>query len=92
MWCINSDAEGKIWIGTIEGACIFDGKNLFKLELPLGIKDSTVGVSSAKMINKILLDRKGKLWIASNAGLFSYSNNTLTNVSKICELKPILLV
>lgn len=70
MWCINSDAEGKIWIGTIEGACIFDGKTFSNFELPLGIKDSTVGVSSAKMINKILLDRKGKLWIASNAGLF----------------------
>jgi ligand-binding sensor domain-containing protein len=87
VWCISSDAKGKIWIGTMEGACIFDGKTFSNFELPLGIKDSTLGISSAKMINKILLDRKGKLWIASNAGLFSYSNNTLTNVSKKMGIK-----
>lgn len=85
VWCISSDTEGKIWIGTIEGACVFDGKNFTHFELPLGIKDSTVGVSSDKMINNIFQDRKGKLWISSNAGLFSYSNNKLTHVSKSLE-------
>jgi ligand-binding sensor domain-containing protein len=59
VWNISSDAEGKIWIGTIEGACVFDGKTFSKFELPLGIKDTTVGVSSDKMINKIFQDRKG---------------------------------
>ncbi len=82
VWCISSDNEGKIWIGTIEGACVFDGSTFTNFELPLGIKDSTVGVSSDKMINKIFRDRKGNLWITSTVGLFSYSNNTLTNVSK----------
>ncbi len=87
VWCIGSDDEGKIWIGTMEGACIFDGNTFSNLELPLGIKDTTVAVSSDKMINKIFRDRKGILWIASNAGLFSYSNNTLTNVSKKMGIK-----
>ncbi|MBK9563662.1 MAG: hypothetical protein IPO37_00210 [Saprospiraceae bacterium] len=87
VWCIGSDAEGKIWIGTMEGACIFDGKTFSNFELPLGIKDTTVGVSSDKMINKIFRDSKGILWIASNAGLFSYSNNKLTNVSKKMGIK-----
>lgn len=87
VWCISSDAEGKIWIGTIEGACVFDGKTFSKFELPLGERDTTVGISSDKMINKIYQDRKGKLWISSNAGLFSYSNNTLTNVSKKVGIK-----
>ena len=87
VWNISSDAEGKIWIGTIEGACVFDGKTFSKFELPLGERDTTVGISSDKMINKIYQDRKGKLWISSNAGLFSYSNNTLTNVSKKVGIK-----
>jgi len=87
VWCISSDAEGKIWIGTIEGSCVFDGKTFSNFELPLGIKDSTLGISSAKMINKLFLDRKGILWIASNAGLFSYSNNQLTNVSEKMGIK-----
>ncbi len=85
VWCISSDTEGKIWIGTIEGACVFDGNTFATFELPLGIRDSTVGVSSDKMINKIFLDSKEKLWISSNAGLFSYSNNKLTHVSKKVE-------
>ena len=87
VWCIGSDDEGKIWIGTMEGACIFDGNTFSNFELPLGIKDTTVAVSSDKMINKIFRDRKGILWIASNAGLFSYSNNKLTNVSKKMGIK-----
>lgn len=87
VWSIATDAEGKIWIGTMEGACVFDGKTFKNFELPLGIKDTTVGISSDKMINKIFRDSKGKLWISSNAGLFSYSNNTLTNVSKKAGIK-----
>jgi streptogramin lyase len=87
VWCIATDAEGKIWIGTLEGACVFDGKTFTNFELPLGIKDTTVGVSSDKMINKIFRDSKGKIWISSNAGLFSYSNNKLTNVSKKAGIK-----
>ncbi len=85
VWCISSDTEGKIWIGTIEGACVFDGNTFAKFDLPLGIRDSTVGVSSDKMITNLFNDRNGKLWISSNAGLFSYSNNTLTTVSKKVE-------
>ncbi|MBK8818053.1 MAG: hypothetical protein IPN49_02785 [Saprospiraceae bacterium] len=87
VWSIATDVIGNIWIGTIEGACVFDGKTFKNFELPMGIKDTTVGVSSDKMINKIFRDRKGKLWISSNAGLFSYSNNTLTNVSKKVGIK-----
>ena len=87
VWCIETDVNGNIWIGTIEGACVFDGKTFKNFGLPLGIRDTTVGVSSDKMINKIFRDRKGKLWISSNAGLFLYSNNTLTNVSKKVGIK-----
>lgn len=81
VWCISSDGEGKIWIGTIESACVFDRKNFVNFELPEGIRDTTMGVSSTKMVHSILKDSKGTMWFSTNAGLFSYSNNTLTNVS-----------
>jgi ligand-binding sensor domain-containing protein len=87
VWNISSDTNGKIWIGTIEGACVFDGKTFTNIELPLGIKDTTVGVSSEKMVNRIFQDRKGTIWIASNAGLFSYSNNKVTDASKDVAFK-----
>jgi ligand-binding sensor domain-containing protein len=82
VWGVTITNDGKVWIGTIAGACVFDGKTFVNFELPLGIRDTTVGVSSDKMINKIYQDRTGKIWIASTAGLFSYSNNELTCVSK----------
>lgn len=87
VWNISSDTEGKIWIGTIDGACLFDGKTFTNIELPLGIKDTTVGVSSEKMVNRIFQDRKGTIWITSNAGLFSYSNNKVIDASKDVAFK-----
>lgn len=87
VWNISSDNEGKIWIGTIEGACVFDGKTFTNIPLPLGIKDTTVGISSEKMVNRIFQDKKGTLWIASNAGLFTYSNHKLIEASKMMGIK-----
>lgn len=81
-WCIAVDTQDKIWIGTIDGLCIFDGTTFTPLELPEGVKDTYVGISSTKMIHAILQDHNGKIWIASNAGLFSYTDNQLVNESK----------
>lgn len=81
VWCISSDNEGKIWIGTIEGICVFDRKNFVNFELPEGKIDTTLGVSSTKMVHSILKDSKGTMWFSTNAGLFSYSKNRLKNVS-----------
>lgn len=81
VWCISSDVEGNIWIGTIEGVCVYDRKKFVTFVLPEGIRDTTVGVSSTKMVQGILKDSKGVMWFSTNAGLFSYTNNRLENVS-----------
>ncbi|MCB0577149.1 MAG: hypothetical protein KDC61_21500 [Saprospiraceae bacterium] len=81
VWCIAADSNGNIWIGTIKGACIFNGQEFINFELPEGKIDSTRGISSTKMIHDITVDSKGTLWLSSNAGLFSYSNNALIDVS-----------
>ena len=81
VWCIAADANGNIYIGTIDGACIFNGQEFTNFELPEGKIDSTLGVSSSKMVHSIMEDSKGTLWFSSNAGLFSYSNNMLVDVS-----------
>ncbi|MBK8482976.1 MAG: hypothetical protein IPL31_01105 [Saprospiraceae bacterium] len=81
VWCIETDINGNVWVGTIEGTCIFDGKRFTKFDLPEGKIDTTVGLSSTKMIHSILEDRKGTIWFCTNAGLFSNTNNRLMNVS-----------
>lgn len=82
VWCILADTQGKIWIGTIDGLCVFDGQQFTTFDLPAGIIDSTLGISSTKMIHSIEEDSKGTLWFSSNAGLFSYANNELVHVSE----------
>lgn len=82
VWCIETDVNGNVWIGTIEGTCIFDGQGFTKFDLPEGKRDTTVGVSSTKMIHSILEDSKGTIWFSSNAGLFSYTNKKLKNISE----------
>ena len=81
VWCIETDVNGNVWIGTIEGTCIFDGQKFTNFDLPEGEIDKTVGVSSTKMIHSILEDSKGTIWLSTNAGLFSYTNKELKNIS-----------
>jgi ligand-binding sensor domain-containing protein len=81
VWCIETDVNGNVWIGTIAGACIFDGLGFNNFDLPEGKIDTTVGVSSTKMIHSILEDSKGTIWFCTNAGIFSYSNKNLKNIS-----------
>jgi ligand-binding sensor domain-containing protein len=81
VWCIETDVNGNVWIGTIEGACIFDGQEFTKFDLPEGKKDTTLAISSTKMVHSILEDSKGTFWLSTNAALFSYANNKLTNIS-----------
>lgn len=82
VWCITTDRSNQVWIGTIEGVCKFDGKNFTSFELPEGEIDTAKGISSTKMVHSIIEDSKGTLWFSSNAGLFSYANNSLLNVSE----------
>jgi ligand-binding sensor domain-containing protein len=82
VWCLETDVYGNVWIGTIEGACIFDGQKFTKFDLPEGKKDPTAGVTSTKMIRSILEDSKGTIWFSSNAGLLSYSTKKLKNISE----------
>ncbi len=81
VWCIETDANGNVWVGTIEGTCRFDGQGFTKFDLPEGKKDTTLGVSSTKMVHSILEDRKGTIWFSTNAGLFSYSHKKLKSIS-----------
>lgn len=82
VWCIKADKQGKIWIGTIKGACVFNGNKFEKFELPEGEIDTTVSISSTKMVHSIFEEKKGKLWFSTNAGLYTYSKKKFINVSK----------
>ena len=82
VWCIATDRNNQVWIGTIEGICKFDGKNFTPFELPEGIKDTTVGVSSNKMIHIIMEDSGGRIWFSTNGGIYIKDKNSVTSLSE----------
>lgn len=82
VWCLESDINGNIWIGTIGGVCIFDGTKFINFALPEGITDTTLGVSSTKMVHCILEDSKENIWFCTNAGLFRLTDDILHNASE----------
>lgn len=91
VWCIETDKNNHVWIGTIEGVCKFDGDKFSAFELPEGIKDTTVGVSSTKMIHDIFEDSEGRIWFSTNNGVFIKDNSSLKNLAEKDGLKTSLI-
>jgi ligand-binding sensor domain-containing protein len=87
VWCIEADTYGNIWIGTIEGACKFNGQEFNDFKMPVGKIDSTLGISSEKMVHNITEDSKGSIWLSTNAGLFSYVEGSLIHVSEMAGIE-----
>lgn len=80
---IVEDKLGAIWIATQRGLCQFDGKNF--TNVPLTLPDNsnlypTTGSdnnNSQKGIRNLLVDRMGKIWIATSAdGVYYYNGKT----------------
>lgn len=82
VWCLTIDKNDKVWIGTIEGLCVFDGFKFNEIEIPEAIPDSTRGVSSSKIIHSIIEDSKSNIWIANNGGVYIYNSSSLTKISE----------
>jgi len=87
VWNVTTDSKGDIWVGTYGGVCKFDGHTFTDFDLPMGIPDTTLGVSSPEMVHDVMEDSKGNIWFCTNAGLFQYQNNTLTNFSEKFGIK-----
>lgn len=82
VWTIAADKNGEIWIGTIDGVCKFDRNHFTVFEIPEGKINSTLGVSSTRMIHDIMEDSKGRLWFSTNGGIYIKDNSMLTNISE----------
>jgi two-component sensor histidine kinase/ligand-binding sensor domain-containing protein len=82
---VCEDKNGRIWIGTYSGLELFDmqtGTFHFK-KLPFFFDEHRGG----PLVNRILEDDKGNLWITTWAnGLIRY--NTATEVGKIYRIEP----
>ena len=57
---VHQDKAGKLWIGTMNGACWFDGTNFYRFE-----QDNPASFNPVKAFYE---DNKGNLWMAITRG------------------------
>lgn len=73
--CLKQTSNGKLWIGTMNGLCVYDGQNFTKFNSDLIINDSP--------IKAILEDAKGLVWVGTkNKGLANYNGKKFTYFNK----------
>ena len=76
-----SDGEGTVWVGTDNRVLVFHAPSLHPIDtIMLASREGKRAV-----INKILRDRTGRLWICTRAGLFLHEPST----NRLCHLPPV---
>ena len=81
IFSLLEDKEGKIWIGTEAGLCLYDGKTFAKIQIPLP-KDlppnKNPNYTNTHWVFKIIQDNSGKLWFATIDGVYIYDGKSFT--------------
>lgn len=77
---ILEDKDGKIWIGTAKGVCVYDGKAFteIQIQLPKNLPPNKNKYYQTHIVYDILQDRKGKLWFATIDGVYVYDGKSFT--------------
>lgn len=81
------DAKGQIWIGTELGPCLYNGKTISPISIPLPssqpLNQNTLYRKKHTVFNMIQT-RNGKIWLATIDGVFIYDGKTFSQF----ELSP----
>jgi ligand-binding sensor domain-containing protein/tRNA A-37 threonylcarbamoyl transferase component Bud32 len=72
--CIYEDADGVLWIGTINGLDRFKDEKFTHFTIKDGLFNNN--------IYKILEDKKGNFWISCNKGIFTVNKKDLNNYAE----------
>jgi ligand-binding sensor domain-containing protein len=74
------DKNGKIWIGTKKGLCVYDGKAFteIQIELPKNLPPNTNELYQTHVVHDIMLDHTGKLWFLTIDGVYIYDGKSFT--------------
>ncbi|MEQ1677210.1 MAG: two-component regulator propeller domain-containing protein, partial [Chitinophagaceae bacterium] len=73
---LATDKKGFLWTGTMAGLSRYDGYTF--TNFTYSADDHLIGV-----VNAIINDTAGKLWIGASSGLYCYSQNRLARVSAV---------
>ena len=87
IWGLTIDKNGLIWVGSIGGVSYFDGEKFIPFSLPDSIVENPKPMLSHKLVFKIIEDRNGTMWFASDGnGIFKYNNGKFTHLTAKNEL------
>ncbi len=76
--CLLENKDGKIWIGTEAGVCVYDGKTFTPIQIPLRKNLPPNQVRNTHNVFSIMQDKSGKLWFATIDGVYIYDGKTFT--------------
>ena len=78
---ILEDKDGKIWIGTQLGLCLYDGKTFAKIQIPLRKNlppNKNDHPRNSHCVFSIMQAKSGKLWFATIDGVYTYDGKSFT--------------
>src|SRR5687768_344676 len=78
---ILEDKDGKIWIGTQTGLCLYDGKTFAKIQIPLRKNlppNKNHHPRNSHCVFSIMQAKSGKFWLATIDGVYIYDGRSFT--------------
>ena len=77
---ILEDKDGKIWIGTKEGVCLYDGETFAKIQIPLpkNLPPNKNELYQTHIVHDMMQDKSGKLWFVTIDGVYVYDGKSFT--------------
>jgi signal transduction histidine kinase/ligand-binding sensor domain-containing protein len=80
IWALYVDAEDRVWIGTSgRGLSLFEAGKFYSYSAPTG--DPVIEPELPNVINNILEDDLGQLWLGSNQGLYRVNRRQLSEIA-----------
>jgi ligand-binding sensor domain-containing protein/signal transduction histidine kinase len=76
---ISEDASHRLWMGTLGGACRFDGKDFTSFSKENGLLNN--------FIYTVLCDHKNRIWLGTHMGLACLDGKNLTNYAIPLNIK-----
>ena len=82
IWGLTIDKNGLIWVGSIGGVSHFEGEKFIPFSLPDSKVENPAHMLSDKLVLKIIEDRNGIIWFATDGnGIFKYNNGNFTHLT-----------
>lgn len=81
IYCIMEDMDGKIWVGTEVGLCLYDGKSFSKIQIPLpkNLPPNINPYNQTHWVYNMLQAKNGQIWFVTIDGVYIYDGKSFTH-------------